>query len=288
MRNNKYNRGISILEVLLSIIIISIVLVLLFGLLGQVKNESVRNNISSTYIMEQSLLNELITNDILDYGIRSISSCNMTSLRNVYDVKNKYSSNSQTDEGNYSRCIRIEFAKNRIEATTAYILIYKYYTKYEVNENDEVVGKQESDGEQTTAWAIEYIKGRYTNPASGSNCYYNFLPNNNRNDNLCDKNDESNKYRWVRTYDTLRVLPDSLVPTVSPSAEDTIPTVNYSNNNDQNRDNYGDLIIPIKNSDGERYDLSIPFTFNSSSNFICKQAFTSGLQPKTLNCNIIA
>ncbi len=278
--NNKYNRGISILEVLLSIMIISIVLVLLFGLLGQVKNESVRNNISSSYIMEQSLLNELITNDILDYGIRSVSSCNMTSLLNVYDTKNKYNNGaSPSDMGNYSRCIRIEFAKERIESTTAYILIYKYYTKYEYKNNG-VVGKKDTDEENNTAWAIEYIKGRYVHAASGGNCYYNFQANSNANNNRCD----TDQYKWVRTYDTLRVLPDSIVPTIDPKATDTIPTIRYSKSESSSSDNYGNILIPIKNAEGERYDLSIPFSYNYNASFICKQGYSSALQPTTINC----
>lgn len=266
MPNNKFRRGISILEVLLSIIIISFVLVLLFSLLSQVRNESVRNNITSTFIMNQSLLEELITNDVIDFGVASISSCDTSQFATgVIDKQNVSGSGGR-------RCIRIEFAKPGIKATVGYIMIYKYYTKYRYDEAlGEYVGKSEDD----TEWAISYTKGYYTytnNPSE--KCKFNFkeLEDNQGNKSI-SRIDCDEKGTWHRTQQTLRIMPDDISPSVKKYGEGegpTTPQVHYSISYDLEKNGYADLIIPIETIDGERYDINIPFSYNSGDDkFVC-------------------
>ena len=50
----KKQNGMTIIEVLLSVVIIGIVLLLLFSLLIQVRNEDNENNIQSNFIINQS------------------------------------------------------------------------------------------------------------------------------------------------------------------------------------------------------------------------------------------
>ncbi len=285
MKNRKYNRGISILEVLLSIIIISFVLVLLFSLLGQVKNESVRNNISSTFIMEQSLLDELITNDILDFGIKTISSCLMGSLKDgVYNKNNKVGETTLDGKNSSSRCIRIEFDKPGIKADVAYIMVYQYYTKYGYNEaTGEFDGRSYTGKEKNYAWAVEYTKGYYTykDKKEETRCSFDFTKPQNANTDCDMANTE-----WHRTYQTLRVLPDNIEETVKATNKSTTPTVKYTNMVSSSYSNYGDLVIPIETTVGERYDLNIPFSFKRKSNreTFCHDLIGNGTSQWQLIC----
>ncbi len=123
--------GTTIIEILISIIIIAIVMGLLFTLLIQVRNEDTSNQIQSNFVINQATIIKEVQEDIVNYGVKSISKCTLGEA-NI--------SNSVLNQGHESKfkCIKIEYAR------------------YDV-ENGEYKGQSDS-----ARWMIQYIRGNYT------------------------------------------------------------------------------------------------------------------------------
>ena len=72
------NKGMTITELLVSICIISIVLLLLFSLLIQVRSEDNKSSIQSNFIIDQSTMIKAIEEDVTDYGVKRVSACTLS------------------------------------------------------------------------------------------------------------------------------------------------------------------------------------------------------------------
>jgi len=77
--------GTTIVELLISVILIALVLALLFNLLVQVRNEDVTNNTQSNYVINQAAIIKEIEQDFIDYGVKKVSSCSLSSFCLVVD-----------------------------------------------------------------------------------------------------------------------------------------------------------------------------------------------------------
>lgn len=151
------NKGMTIVEILVSILIIGIVLVLLFSMLSQVRNEDRVNNVQSNFIINQSTFIKNIEEDIVNYGVKSISPCSLA------DANIASHTVVTGDEENF-KCIRIEYAADYIEDNIGYLMVYHYYTKYETIDNN-YKGIN-------PAWMIQYVRGSYK-----ETCLSNNTPN---------------------------------------------------------------------------------------------------------------
>lgn len=121
----KYNKGMTIIEILISVIIISIVIVLLFVMLIQVGDENNKNNIHSQQLLNQSTFTKTIEEDIITYGLKSVSYCNIgdagiSSFNN--DVANVNVSNNS--------CLKLTYNDPNIEDNIGYLIIYDANTKF--------------------------------------------------------------------------------------------------------------------------------------------------------------
>lgn len=62
------NKGITLVEIIISVALISIILIFLFSLLIQVNNENSDNEVKSSYLVNQATFIKQIEEDFLDYG----------------------------------------------------------------------------------------------------------------------------------------------------------------------------------------------------------------------------
>lgn len=223
---NANNKGMTIIEILLSIVIIGIVLILLFTLLSQVKHEDKDNNIQSNFIINQSTFIKSIEEDIVNYGVKSISSCNLSDANiSSYTVVTG-------DEENF-KCLRIEYAADYIKDNIGYIMIYNYYTNYDLV-NGMYQGKDSS-------WAMQYVRGSYHDT-----CLPGILPN---------------KTKWVNATTLMKEIPSEVDLEQKPYVLYTAMSGNTTN--------AASIVIPIVNLDGEHYDINLSFTFKGNQKFKC-------------------
>lgn len=144
------NKGMTITELLVSICIISIVLLLLFSLLLQVRNEDTKNSIQSNFVINQSTFIKAIEEDITDYGIKRISPCTLSEMGVdasivVKGYEEKY------------KCLKIEYKKEFLKSNIAFLAIFNYYTRYTFKDGNYVNTGNESD----KSWMLSYKRGYY-------------------------------------------------------------------------------------------------------------------------------
>lgn len=143
----KHSRGVTMLEVLMSIIIISMVVALLFVLFMQIKREDDENQITSTFIINQTMFTKKIEEDVIKFGLTSINNCDYTDANISADtVDSAYSNNF--------KCIKLTYGADYIADNTAYIVLYKYFTKY-TNVEGNYTGKDPK-------WMFSYSRGVQT------------------------------------------------------------------------------------------------------------------------------
>ncbi len=142
----KNNKGMTIIEILISVVIISLCLTLLFSLLIQVRNEENNNNIQSSFLINQASFTRQIEEDIVNYGIKAITSCEIGAAGVNTEVIGKGHEND-------FKCIKIHYAADYIKDNVGFILIYNYYKTYDY-EDGHLVGKD-------AAWSVSYQRGMY-------------------------------------------------------------------------------------------------------------------------------
>ena len=184
---NKYNKGITIVEILMSIVIIGVVLVILYNLLITIRKDNDANQMKSQYVFNQSNYVQLIQEDIVNYGVSLVSACDL------YDVDmDSFNINSQYRKN--FKCIRIDYASDYLVDNIGYLMVYNYNFKYDVLNNNSVVGKESS-------WMIRYTRGHYNNEGK-------WVPLNSRMDSFPDQTnlDEGVKVKFNRSNPSLSEL----------------------------------------------------------------------------------
>lgn len=146
--------GTTIIEILISVIIIAIVMGLLFTMLIQVRNEDKSNQIQSNFVINQSTMIKEVEEDIVNYGVKSISECNLSEANISSTVLN------QGYESKF-KCIKIEYAADYIEDNIGFLMLYNTYARYDV-ENGKYQGRSD-----TAKWMIQYVRGKYDKYSGG-------------------------------------------------------------------------------------------------------------------------
>lgn len=227
----KYNRGVTIVEILLSVCIIGIVLLLLFGMLLQVRNEDKNNNIQSNFIINQSTFIKNIEEDIANYGVKAISNCTFSDV-NI---------NSGTVVSGYQedyKCLRIEYGADYLKDNVGYLLIYRYYSKYDI-QGTSYKGKDPK-------WVIKYARGYYSSCPSGT-------PSNTS---------------WKEEISIMKEMPADINLNEEPYVLYTAQKTGM---------NAGSIVLPIVTLEGEHYDINLSFTFQGNNYFKCKKLSSSQL-----------
>ena len=161
------NKGVTIVEILLSIIIIGIVLLILFNMLSNVRNEDEKNQIQSQYVVNQSLIVQAIEEDIVNYGVTSVSECS------IYNIDLSASNINQKYRNNF-KCLRINYSADYLTDNIGILMIYNYYNTYDPLKNYK--------GSEST-WMTRYIRGHY----EGSEIKDNWKTLNTVSNNLPDE-----------------------------------------------------------------------------------------------------
>lgn len=245
--------GMTIVEILISVLLISIVVALLFNMLIQIRHEDVDNTIQSNFLLSQAIFTKTIEEDAINYGVTRVSSCNLTDANISVELLNSAYAND-------FKCIRIDYAADYTEDNIGFIMIYNTFEKYDV-----VNGKYQGI-QDTSSWMIQYLRGHYERDQSG----------NHLGDATFNK-DMPNVTTWKSLTQTMRSFPADVDMTNSsyinytavPSSSIGGVITNY---------NAANLVIPIINSDGEHYDINVAFTFNGNTNFKCDMKKTQALE----------
>ena len=91
------NKGITLIEIIISIVLISIVLIYLFSLLVAVNDINEESDINSTYLVNKALIIKNIEEDLSNVTSDKdleISACNISEFYTNYDVGNYFKQDS--------------------------------------------------------------------------------------------------------------------------------------------------------------------------------------------------
>lgn len=125
------NKGVTLVEIIISVALISIVLIFLFSLLIQVNNENSDNEVKSSYLVNQSTFIKQIEEDFLDYGFAGTatncqSSTNISKTDSAADIYlPRLFGSSPIFTGNAStrniNCIQFTYP----DGTKSFVFLYK-------------------------------------------------------------------------------------------------------------------------------------------------------------------
>lgn len=119
MKLNK--KGITLVEIIISIALISIVLIFLFSLLVDVKDMNDEADLNSTYLINKSLMLKNIEEDLDGSDSLTLITCE---IKDFYTTYNTYK-DSLEDKQKANECIKFSFDDN----TNGFLGIYYYKDK---------------------------------------------------------------------------------------------------------------------------------------------------------------
>lgn len=130
MRNNK---GMTIVEIIVAVTLVSIVLIFLLNLLITVKNQRVQNEMSSNLIINKAVLTKAIEDDINEFNLVAVSVCDSDDIgldgkkriipvgaTNIYCLKLTYDSNLVDDNFGYILQYTYQFNTSNTKSVVAY------------------------------------------------------------------------------------------------------------------------------------------------------------------------
>ncbi|MBQ3021112.1 MAG: prepilin-type N-terminal cleavage/methylation domain-containing protein [Bacilli bacterium] len=117
------NKGMTLVEIIISIALITIVLVFLFSLLITVNDINKESEVNSTYLVNKSLILKNIQGDLSKFDSIQLSSCNIKDFYTTYE--------SDRGENIANDCLEITY---KDDVNPAYLAIYYYE-----NQNDYVI-----------------------------------------------------------------------------------------------------------------------------------------------------
>ena len=123
MKLNK--KGITLIEIIISIALISIVLIFLFSLFINVKDMNESSKINSTYLINKSLILKDIENDLSNETVQDITigTCSISDIYHKYGDSDYFDSINNVYKAH--ECIMID----GIDSNPAYIALYYYKNK---------------------------------------------------------------------------------------------------------------------------------------------------------------
>ena len=136
------SKGMTIVEILVSVVIISLVMGVLFTLLLQLQKINSESSKKSTILISRNVITKAIEKDMIEIGVKAISSCTYS----------EFNLNHLIDEDEpYYDCVKIEYNQSYDISDLGYILIYK-----------------QSSDISNPSWVMKYGRGYYDNCVSGN------------------------------------------------------------------------------------------------------------------------
>lgn len=133
---NKNNSGMTIVEVLVSVVIISLVMSLLFTLLIQVQKANTAVTEKSSLLISQAVVTKAIEADMIEIGVHSVSLC---------EPEDFNMGSSLIDKSAGYACVKLEYNLSYDVSDLGYILVYK----------------QNKEKYDNPSWVIKYERGYY-------------------------------------------------------------------------------------------------------------------------------
>lgn len=130
----KNKKGMTIIELITALILISIVLVFMLNLLITVQNFSVQNQNTSDLLVNQAIVIKALEKDINEYKLVGVSNCTNEDLiksRRYPVVPNP------NDPDLY--CLKLTFDNEYLDDNEGFLVQYTYNYGYELDENDNIV-----------------------------------------------------------------------------------------------------------------------------------------------------
>lgn len=141
------NKGVTLIEIVVSIVLISIVLIFIAMLLIDVKDINDESSTNASYLINKALLTKIIEEDLMKYEKIEIEPCNgVINLYNQYDV-----SEISDNKNKFSECLKIRTFIYGDEASATEIEPAAYIGLYYLNtRNSYVISYIHGDISRTT------------------------------------------------------------------------------------------------------------------------------------------
>ena len=236
------SKGMTIVEVLVSVIIISLIMGVLFTLLLQVQKINGEADKRSSIALAQNVITKAIERDMIEIGVKSISACNFNEFGFNQNVIDSYEKDGEI-KYNYE-CIRVEYNQSYDLADVGYLMVYK-----------------QSSSQDNPAWVIRYGRGYY---------------------NDCEKDAVPDFRNWKETYSVVQKLDSDVDLKIIPSENEVTYSALYESNKkySEQKLNNGKLFIPLQDENGYTYNIDLSFSFrlynatyesisDTNTSFIC-------------------
>ena len=159
MRNNK---GMTIVEIIVSITLVSIVLVFMLNLLITVKNFQNQSQNVSDLLINQALLTREIENDFKDYVLKGVSVCDDSDFAKTGYLRPIPSSMSKSDGSIY--CLKLIYDETLVNDNIGYLVQYNF------DSNSGVIGYKRSSNQvlRQTSYISNSYSGSVVSSCSSS------------------------------------------------------------------------------------------------------------------------
>ena len=249
------SKGMTIVEVLVSVIIISLIMGVLFTLLLQVQKINSDSSEKSSVMLAQNVITKAIERDMIEIGVKSISSCEFEEFNfNENVIDSYYDRDEDKTKYNYE-CIRIEYNQSYDISDVGYLMVYK-----------------QSSSQDDPAWVMRYGRGYY---------------------NECEKDSVPLHSNWKETYSVVQKLDSAVDLKIMPNSNEVSYSAVYESGKkySEQKMNNGKLFIPIQDENGYNYNIDLSFSFrlyntnsetisNTNVDFICDNNNADALQCK--------
>lgn len=123
------NKGMTLVEVIICITLISIVAVFLFNILASVNKQNKKSQNQSTLLINQALIIQAIETDFIDYQLENISKCLDNEIESIVP---------DSADKSTLHCIKLTYNSALTSENNGYLLFYNY--EYSKNQFINVVG----------------------------------------------------------------------------------------------------------------------------------------------------
>ena len=128
-------KGMTVIEVLISIVLTTIVVAFIINLLMTIKNYTLNNQTKSDLLINQAVIVKAIEKDFMEYGLKEVTRCE--DINTLQDKKIIPASDKLVSSNPY--CLKLVYKEDILgDNNIGYLLQYTY--KYSTSETKNVVG----------------------------------------------------------------------------------------------------------------------------------------------------